>query len=261
VNVGDYVPINGHATWVEDRGTGDVVLLLHGGFSNSDDMLGTFANFADDHRMIAFDRRGHGRTADTDAPFHYADMADETIGVIEHVGGSPVHLVGYSDGGIIALLVALARPELVRTMVLIGTNYHHNGLAVGVNESFEPGSDIANFLGEEYGQRSPDGAEHFPIVLAKTVEMFKTEPTMTTDDLKRLAMPALVMVGDDDAVAPEHTLSLYESLQNGQLAVIPGASHLVPVEKPALVFEFAHTFVQTDGAVSELMPVRRAQAG
>ena len=259
--MGDYVPINGHATWVEDRGTGDVVLLLHGGFSNSDDMLGTFASFADDHRMIAFDRRGHGRTADTDAPFHYADMADETIGVIEHAGGGPVHLVGYSDGGIIALLVGLARPELVRTMVMIGTNYHHDGLAPGVNDSFELGSDIANFIGEEYGERSPDGIEHFPIVLAKTIAMFKTEPTLTTDDLKHLAMPGLVMVGDDDAVKPEHTLSLYESLPNGQLAVIPGASHLVPVEKPALVFQFAHDFVQTDGAVSELMPMRRAQAG
>ena len=181
--------------------------------------------------------------------------------MIAHAGAGAVHLVGYSDGGIVALLVALARPELVRTMVLIGTNYHHDGLAAGVNDSFEPGSDIANFLGEEYGQRSPDGAEHFPIVLTKTVEMFATEPTMTTDDLKRLAMPALVMVGDDDAVTPEHTLSLYESLQNGQLAVIPGASHLVPIEQPALVFQLADAFVQNGGAVSELMPMRRAQAG
>src|SRR5262245_60369888 len=224
-------------------------------------MLGTFAAFADDHRMLAFDRRGHGHTGDTDAPFHYADMADETIGVLEHAGGAPAHLVGYSDGGIIALLVALARPDLVRTMVLIGANYHHDGLAPDVNDSFEPGSDIANLLGDAYAQRSPDGADHFPIVLAKTVEMFRTEPTMTTDDLTRLGIPALVMVGDDDAVALEHTLSLYESLPNGQLAVIPGASHLVPIEKPALVFEFAHAFVQADGAVTELMPMRRAHAG
>ena len=80
--MGEYVAIDGHPTWVEDTGTGTPVLVLHGGFSNSDGLVEVFTPLAADYRVIAFDRRGHGRTADTDAPFHYADMTTETVGGI-----------------------------------------------------------------------------------------------------------------------------------------------------------------------------------
>ena len=79
------------------------------------------------YRVVAFDRRGHGRTGDTEAPFHYDDMATETVSVLEQVVGGPAHLVGWSDGGIIAMLVALRHPDLVRRLVLIGANFHFNG--------------------------------------------------------------------------------------------------------------------------------------
>ena len=102
--MGEYVEINGHPTWIQDTGQGTPVLVLHGGFSNGDGLFDVFARLAEEYRLVAFDRRGHGRTADTDAPFHYSDMAAETISVLEHLGGETAHLVGFSDGGIIALL-------------------------------------------------------------------------------------------------------------------------------------------------------------
>ena len=110
--MGERIEINGHPTWVEQRGeTGDTILLLHGGMSNSDTLLDVLsAPLTERHRLVAFDRRGHGFTADTDAPFHYDDMATETIGVLEKVVGGPAHLVGWSDGGIVGLLVALTAP-------------------------------------------------------------------------------------------------------------------------------------------------------
>src|SRR5689334_2571566 len=105
--------VQGHPTWYDVRGTGDEsVLLLHGGLSNSDVLLeGIGVSLAGSRRVIAFDRRGHGRTADTPADFHYESMVDETIAVIEHLGG-PVHIVGWSDGGIVGLLLAIRRPDL-----------------------------------------------------------------------------------------------------------------------------------------------------
>src|SRR3954449_12257797 len=131
--MGDYIDVEGHATWVEARGgpVGDsqVVLLLHGGLSNSDLLLDMVEpTLAAKYALVAFDRRGHGRTADTAAPFHYEDMATETVHVLEEVVGKPVHLVGWSDGGIIGMLVALRRPELIRRLVLIGTNFSADGL-------------------------------------------------------------------------------------------------------------------------------------
>ena len=125
-----YVEIRGHSTWVEEQGGGmQTVLLLHGGLSSSDDLLGTIGGaLSAERRVVAFDRRGHGRTADTDAPFHYADMAQEAIAVLEDVVGGAAHLIGFSDGGNVALMVALTRPDLVGKMVTIGANFHYSGL-------------------------------------------------------------------------------------------------------------------------------------
>ena len=131
--MGERLEINGHPTWVDQRGdNGDPILLLHGGMSNSDLLLDTFGTpLAQRHRLVAFDRRGRGFTADTDAPFHYADMATETIGVLEKIIGGRAHLVGWSDGGIVGLLVALRRPDLVDRLVLIGVNFTSKVSAVG----------------------------------------------------------------------------------------------------------------------------------
>jgi pimeloyl-ACP methyl ester carboxylesterase len=256
--MGEYITINGHATWVDQSGAGDPVLLLHGGFSNSDRMLGVFAPLASRYRLVAFDRRGHGRTADADAPFHYDDMARETIAVLETVVGGAAHLIGYSDGGVIALLVARTHPDLARSLVLLGTNYHVDGLIPEPFEDTGPDSEFVAFTKPGYAERSPDGADHYAVVVAKEVAMFSAEPTMTADDLTQIPMPALVLVGDDDCVWPAHTISLYESLPAAQLAIVPGTSHLAYYEKPELVLQLVGDFLDSGGAVSTMMPVRRA---
>ena len=101
-----YISLLGHQTWASTGTDKDeTVVLLHGGLSNSDLMLDTIGGpLAATYRVAAFDRRGHGRTADTSEPFHYAAMADETIAFLEHLGG-PAHLIGWSDGGNVGLLV------------------------------------------------------------------------------------------------------------------------------------------------------------
>ncbi len=257
--MGEYIAINGHQTWVDATGQGSPVLVLHGGFSNSDGLLDVFAGLAEKYRVIGFDRRGHGRTADTHAPFHYSDMARETTAVLELAGGGePAHLVGFSDGGIVALLVALGRADLVQSLVLIGVNYHVDGLVPGVFDDVGPESELVTFTRPAYAERSPDGGDHFPVVVAKGAAMLASEPTLTTDDLARITMPALVVIGDDDIVQPAHTWSLFESLPAGQLAVIPGASHTVPYEKPELVAQLVADFLRSDGVVATMMPVRRA---
>jgi pimeloyl-ACP methyl ester carboxylesterase len=254
--MGSYVDIAGHATWVEERGSGEeTVLLLHGGLSDSSLLLDTLGEvLAASWRVVAFDRRGHGRTADTVDPFHYDDMASETIGVLETVVGGPAHLVGWSDGGIIALLVALRRPDLVGKLVAIGANFHFDGLAP---ISLDPESPIAAMIGQAYGERSPDGPDHFPVVLGKAMTMFTSEPTLTTDDLVGIAAPTLVLVGDDDAARLDHTWAMFLALPAGQLAVVPGSSHAVPIERPADVARLVVDFLSS-GPPETFMPILRA---
>jgi pimeloyl-ACP methyl ester carboxylesterase len=252
-----YVTVGGHPTWVDDRGgPREAVLLLHGGLSNSDQLLNSIGpGLQDRYRVVAFDRRGHGYTSDSDADFHYSDMAAETIGVLQQVVGGPAHLVGWSDGGIVALLVALGRPDLVRKLVVIGTNYHRDGI-LPIEEDLQ--SSFGEVLAAAYSERSPDGPEHFEIVLGKGLALFKTEPTLTTDDIAGITQPTLVMVGDDDVIPPEHTCSLYEALPRGQLAVVPRASHVLPLEHPDLVARLIMDFLAATDPPETLMPMRRA---
>ncbi|WP_436500000.1 alpha/beta fold hydrolase [Actinokineospora sp. HUAS TT18] len=255
--MGSYVEIAGHRTWVEDRGgDGEPLLLLHGGLSNSDTLLDALSSLSDRFRLVAFDRRGHGRTADTDAPFHYADMATETIAVLTDVIKAPAHLVGWSDGGIVALLVAIDRPDLVNKAVVIGANFHANG---AMPVEIDPDSPLAQELTKDYLDRSPDGPEHLEAMFEKAITMMSTEPTLTVDDIARIPNPVLVLVGDDDLITLGHTCALYEALPHGQLAVVPGASHAVPLERPTTVAGLITDFLTGD-APRTIMPIRRARS-
>ena len=257
--MGERILIDGHPTWVEQRGEGaETVVLLHGGLSDSDTLLGPLsAPLEGQYRVVAFDRRGHGYTADTEAPFHYDDMATETISVLEQVVGGQAHLVGWSDGGIVALLVALRRPDMVGRLVAIGANFHHDGI---LPLDFPPDSPVVAMMAQNYGERSPDGAEHFGVVAGKFLTMASTEPTLTVDDLKQIETPTLVMVGDDDVITLSHTCALYESLPAGQLSVVSGASHALPLERPDDTARIILGFLASDVPPVTIMPVRRATA-
>jgi pimeloyl-ACP methyl ester carboxylesterase len=249
-----YTDIGGHRTWFADSGgAGEPILMLHGGLSDSELMLEPLEPaLGDQYRILAFDRRGHGRTADTGDTLHYDDMASETVAAIDKLIGGAAHLVGWSDGAIVALLVALRRPDLVRSLVLIGANYHFEG-----NVPTEPGGSGFKIIRERYAERSPDGADHFDVVLKRSLAMFASEPTLTIDDLREITAPTLVMVGDDDLMTLAHTASLYESLPTSQLAVIPGASHAVLLEKPKLVAQLIRDFLSAPQTTETYFPVRR----
>ena len=171
----------------------------------------------------------------------------------------PAHLVGWSDGGIVALLLARRTPDLVGRMVVIGTNYHFDGIH-DMTAGGEP-SEFFRSIAAAYAERSPDGPEHFDAVAQKTFAMFNSEPTMTVADLAGIAAPTLVVAGDDDLARLDHTMSLYQALPAGQLAVVPAASHAVVIEKPAQVAALILEFLAQDLPPRTLMPFHRAPKG
>ena len=205
-------------------------------------------------RIAAFDRRGHGRTADTDEPFTFEAMAEEAIAFLEMLDRR-VHLVGHSDGANVALLVALQRPDLLRRVVVIGANYHSGGV-MDMPVRDEESDEFAEWT-MKFGALSPDGPEHAVVVAEKTRLMYETGPTMSVHDLATISVPVLVMAGDDDVVTLEHTCSMYEAIPQGQLSIVPGTSHQLLKEKTEESVAIIHEFLTSELPPVTYMPIRR----
>src|SRR6478609_7951527 len=224
--MGDYVDLPGVRTWYETDGSGEPLVLLHGGFCTNATWGAQRADLAAAYQVLLPERRAHGHTP------------------------------------VVALLMAIARPDLVRRVVAIGANFRPSSecfVEPAMLDAMTPGGPDLALFREMYEADSPDGADHWPVVAAKMIEMWRTQPTLTTEDLMRVEAPLLVMVGDDDMMALEHTTALYRAVPGAQLAVVPGASHLVPLEKPALVDRLILEHLSQD-EVDTMMPVRRAPA-
>jgi pimeloyl-ACP methyl ester carboxylesterase len=250
------ITLQGHPTWAQvPKRKGRTLVLLHGGMSRSASLLRTVGKpLAKEFRIAAFDRRGHGRTADTDAPFSYSAMADETVAFLEYLDRR-VHLVGHSDGANVALLVAMRRPDLVHRVVAIGANFHYDGLMP--MPGFDTDSEEFAQWAERFGEHSPDGASHATVVEEKTRIMTYSEPNLTTGDLATIPVPVLVMAGDDDVATLAHTCALYESIPEGQLSIVPGTSHMLLKERTRESLRIILHFLTMDLPPDTYMPIRR----
>lgn len=250
-----YVDLNGVGTWFDERGAGEPLVLLHPGLVDARAFGPNLAAFAASFRTFTPERRGHGHTPDV-GPITFELMAEDTIRFLERVVGGPARLLGCSDGAVIALLVALHRPDLVSRLVFVAGVFHHEGWLPGV---IDPNNKPPEFLAASYGEVSPDGGAHFPVVVEKLARMHLTEPALTAADLSKVTSRTLVMLGDDDEVALEHALALYRTLPNSELAVIPGTSHGLLVEKPDLCNSIILDFLCNE-PVQTFAPIRRAGA-
>jgi len=162
--MGTYVEIGGLKTWYDEDGSGEPLVLLHGGLSPNETWSPQMPEFGKHFRVLAPERRGHGHTPDVDGPFSYDDMATDTIGFLEAVVEDPAHLVGWSDGGIIGLIVARRRPDLVRKLVAISANFDTTGVPKEIHSQFlsmQPDSEGFARLRSMYEAASPDGPEHW----------------------------------------------------------------------------------------------------
>ncbi len=251
----NYVDLAGVRTWYDEHGAGEPLVLLHPGLVDSRAFGPNLDALAARFRTFTPERRGHGRTPDV-GPISFELMAEDSVRFLEQIVGGRARLLGCSDGAIVALLVALRRPDLVSHLVFVAGVFHHEGWLPGV---IDPDNRPPEFLAASYGEVSPDGAEHFPVVAEKLARMHLIEPALTTTDLSRITSRTLVMQGDDDEVALEHALALYRALPNSELAVIPGTSHGLLVEKPELCNSIILDFLCNE-PVQTFAPIRRASA-
>jgi pimeloyl-ACP methyl ester carboxylesterase len=233
-----YAPVNGLEMYYEIHGRGEPLVLLHSAFYTIG-MWGPFlASLAETHRVVAVEFQGHGHTADIDRPFSYEQLADDVAAVLDHLGIAQADIVGHSIGADTALQVAIRHPERVRKLVPISGKYRYDGeypeLLAGIQQMTP-----AIFAGTPYVDAyrstapSPDG---FPLLVEKLKAFFGTEYAWPDEDLRSIAAPTLLMIGDSDIVRPEHEMQLFRLLGGGvpgdltglpksRLAILPGTTH------------------------------------
>ena len=244
----------GISMWYDERGQGDPCVLLHPGGAGVDSraLAPTVDALSQVFRAYTPEQRAHGRTPDVDGPVSYELMAQDTIMFIKGVISQPVYLLGVSDGAVVALMVARRRPDLVRRLVFAAGVFHRDGWEEGVLDGEPP-----EFLKQSYGEISPDGIGHYDVVVAKLAAMHAREPRLTRTDLHQITPRTLVIVGDDDQVRLEHAIEMYRHLPDAELAVVPGTSHGLLVEKPGLCNLIIAEFMTKD-PVHTFAPIRRA---
>ena len=250
----NYINLRGHEIWsLEWPNKGEAVVLLHGGLSATEDWDSNVLPAVEDaFHVFAYDRTGQGRTGDQIGSLHFTFQTNEAIAYLEDVVNEPAHLIGWSDGGIIALMVAIQRPDLVKSIVAIGANFHykHGGEAI-------PLWEISDSDRQEHAERSPDAPEALDSKVARMWAIWNTEPTLTENDLKKILCPTLILASDDEGFSFAHITSMYEAIPQGQLAIVPGTSHYAIKEKPKLTQTIIKDFLADLVPPVTRQPVRR----
>jgi pimeloyl-ACP methyl ester carboxylesterase len=244
---GAYIDANGVRTYYEIEGDGAPLVLLHGGMCAIETFDGLRRALVNQYQVILPERRGHGRTPDVEGPYSYDQFADDTTAFLDSLGLTHAHLVGFSDGATVALLVALRRPDLVATLTHIGQPVNQDGIQpelCGVlTLDRMPQGMLPPVLRELYEAVSPDGADHWDIVLDKTWQMIRTEPNLDMHELTAVTTPTLVVVADHDIPTVAHAEHMSDTLPNGSLEVVPNATHGLPMEKPDVLARLLEDFL------------------
>ena len=234
-------------------GQGESVLLLHGGFMFAETWAGQIPTLAARHQVIAMDSRGHGRTTLGTRPLTYRQMAADAAALVEKLGLGGVHLVGWSDGGCASLAMALQRPDLVRSMVLLGTPFNTD------NYSEEAKRRMDNILRpwslSMLGLRSirrlmtsePESGREF---LEKMTRMWRESPDFSREELGRIEAPTLVIGCDRDeflSLWPDPLQVFKETaaaIPGARLSLVHGGTHSVCIERPHEVNVLIQKFLE-----------------
>ncbi len=238
---GNYAEVNGLNMYYEIHGTGQPLVLLHGAYMTIDLMGEVVPALAESRQVIAVELQGHGRTADIDRSLSYEHMADDIAALLRHLVIEKADVFGYSMGGGVAFQVAIRHPEVVRKLVVASASYTSDGMHPELLEmipTLTPEVFAGSPIEEAYLRTAPH-PDDFPTLVAKMKQLDMEPFAWPPEDIRGIAAPTLLIVGDSDAIRLEHAVELFRLLGGGvmgdlaglpksQLAVLPSTTHFVP---------------------------------
>ena len=235
-SVGRTFTNDGVRLYYEVYGTGEPLLLVHGNGGNIADLGAQIAHFRRRYKVIAMDSRDHGRSGDSPDRLTYEKMTDDLAALLDHLKVGPVNVLGWSDGGIEALLLGIRHPEKVNKLVAMAANLKPNGLhpdILGVIKSMIAAVPPAD-------RDTPQGRREL-----KVTTMMLEEPKIELTALEAITAPTLVLAADHDAILDQHTIAIYQHIPNSQLAIFPNATHMIPYDDPASFNATVDRFLRT----------------
>lgn len=224
-------PVNDIRMYYAVHGDGPPVLLIHGGLGHADIWGFQVPALAKDHKVIVADSRGHGRTTRSQQPFSYALMADDYLALLDFLKIDKVALVGWSDGGIIGLDIAIRHPERLTRLFAFAANYTPEGTRDVANDATFNAYIVRSRA--EYVPLSPTPDE-FDAFVTQISRMWATEPRYSKQQLRAITVPTTIFDGElDEAIKPEHTREMAELIPGASLVMMKDASHFAMWQKPA----------------------------
>ena len=233
-----YVPVNGIRMYYEVHGEGRPLVLLHGAFGNSLNWGGILPELAKVRKVYVFEQQGHGHTEDRDAPLSYEAMVEDTAALMESLELEGADVFGFSDGGVVGFGLAIRYPRLVGRLAVYGAG-------TGRLSEVMPAEEYAQYMAlpddfgpdplkKTYESIAPDPSK-WPVLVRKLRELGRDFKGFSPEDVWRIKAPTLIMMGERDAVTPEHAEELRRTIHDSRLVVFPGADLLLPIDDPERV--------------------------
>jgi pimeloyl-ACP methyl ester carboxylesterase len=243
---------NGLKMYYEIQGTGQPVIVLHGGFGNTELYMPNVTALEKNYKVVRIDMQGHGRTADIDRPLDYDSIANDIAEFIKQLNLGKTNIVGYSLGGSVALRLAIKHPELLQKVVLISCPFKRKGwfpdLLVQQDQMGQASAEVLKQtpMYQSYLKMAPKPEDWTEFVIKMSVALQKDYDW--SKEVETIKLPVLLMCADADAVMPGHMIEFFKLLGGGlkdagwqgtgrpvsELAIIPGETHYTLFMSPAL---------------------------
>lgn len=216
-----------------EAGSGFPLILLHGNGEEHGYFQHQIDFFSQSYHVWAVDTRGHGQTARGDAPFTIRQFADDLHDWMQQQGIAKAHILGFSDGGNIALCFVMKYPDMVERLIVDGANLDPSG----VKRKVQRGIEIGYRLAKKFANKSEKARLH-----AELLGLMVNEPHIAPQELCAISAPTLVMAGTDDMILEEHTRLISEHIPHARLAFIPG-DHFIAAKNPSAFNEAVDAFL------------------
>lgn len=246
-NSGKHLTLRNTQIYYEEYGSGSPLLLLHGGYGSIHDFQQVIPELTNHFRVIAMDSPGHGRSEQADS-LSFELMADYTSEMIAKLKLDSVYIIGYSDGGITALLLASRQPGIVKRVIASGSNSKMSGIAPQVLEYLNMVNPefIESYQQEwlkDYQNKSPD-KENWKKFITDMSDMYTREEIISSEQLSGIGTRVMLVYGDQDVIKLEHGIEMYHTIPGSRFCILPDTPHEVFSANPELINEIGIDFLQ-----------------